>query len=119
MPASGGDGSGPGLGGGAGAGDGAGLNQRAACLYCPQPHYPLVARARGWQGTAEVALSVLADGSVQAATLWRSSGYSALDQAALAAARHSRFSPPREPAPLRGRIEYRFELVRSTWRGKE
>jgi TonB family protein len=58
-----------------------------------------------------VLLSVLADGSVNAATLWRSSGYSVLDLAAVAAARHSRFAPPHETAPLRGRIEYRFELV--------
>lgn len=80
-------------------------------MYCPQPHYPLIARARGWQGTVEVLLSVLADGAVNAATLWRSSGYSVLDQAAVAAAQHSRFTPPRETAPLRGRMEYRFELV--------
>jgi protein TonB len=71
----------------------------------------LIARARGWQGTVEVLLSVLADGAVNAATLWRSSGYSVLDQAAIAAAQHSRFTPPRETAPLRGRMEYRFELV--------
>ena len=105
-----GAGSGPGWGQGGGSGDGVGPDSRASCVYCPQPHYPLIARVRGWQGTVEVLLSVLADGSVNAATLWRSSGYSVLDQAAVAAARHSRFSPPR-PAPLRGRIEYRFELV--------
>jgi len=104
------DGSGPGSGHGGGSGEGGGPGPRASCAYCPQPHYPLIARARGWQGTVEVLLSVLADGSVNAATLWRSSGYSVLDQAAIAAARHSRFSPP-QPAPLRGRIEYRFELV--------
>jgi len=104
------DGSGPGWEHGGGSGNGAGPNPRASCAYCPQPHYPLIARARGWQGTVEVLLSVLADGSVNAATLWRSSGYSVLDQAAVAAARHSRFSPP-QPAPLRGRMEYRFELV--------
>jgi TonB family protein len=104
------NGSGPGWGHGGGSGDGAGPDARAACLYCPQPHYPLIARARGWQGTVEVLLSVLADGSVNTARLWRSSGYSVLDRAAVAAARHSRFSPP-QPAPLRGRLEYRFELV--------
>jgi TonB family protein len=104
------DGSGPGWGHGGGSGNGTGLGPRASCVYCPQPHYPLIARARGWQGTVEVLLSVLADGSVNAATLWHSSGYSVLDRAAVAAARHSRFSPP-QPAPLRGRMEYRFELV--------
>jgi TonB family protein len=105
------DGSGPGSGHGGGSGDGTGLGPRVSCVYCPQPHYPLIARARGWQGTVEVLLSVLADGAVNAATLWRSSGYSALDQAAITAARQSRFTPLRESAPLRGRIEYRFELV--------
>ena len=104
------DGSGPGWGHGGGSGDGVGPDPRASCVYCPQPHYPLIARARGWQGTVEVLLSVLADGAVNAATLWRSSGYSVLDQAAIAAAQHSRFTPPRETA-LRGRMEYRFELV--------
>jgi TonB family protein len=103
-------GSGPGRGHGGASGDGTGLGPRAYCIYCPQPRYPLIARARGWQGTVEVLLSVLADGSVNAATLWHSSGYSVLDRAAVAAAQHSRFSPP-QPAPLRGRIEYRFELV--------
>jgi TonB family protein len=104
------DGSGPGWGHGSGFGDGTGLGPRASCAYCPQPHYPLIARARGWEGTVEVLLSVRADGSVNAATLWRSSGYSVLDQAAVVAAQHSRFTPPRE-TPLRGRMEYRFELV--------
>jgi len=104
------DGAGLGWGHGRGSGDGAGPGPRASCAYCPQPNYPLIARARGWQGTVEVLLSVLADGSVNAATLWRSSGYSVLDQAAVAAAQHSRFTPP-QPAPLRGRMEYRFELV--------
>jgi len=110
-PGAGPDGSGPGWGHGGGSGDGGGADARASCAYCPQPHYPVIARARGWQGTVEVLLSVLADGSVKTATLWRSSGYSVLDQAAVAAAQHSRFTPPRETAPLRGRMEYRFELV--------
>jgi TonB family protein len=105
------DGAGFGLRHGGGPGGGVGGDARASCAYCPEPHYPLIARARGWQGTVEVLLSVLADGSVKAATLWRSSGYSVLDRAAVAAAQHSRFTPLRETAPLRGRMEYRFELV--------
>ena len=90
--------------------DGTGLGPRVSCVYCPQPHYPLIARARGWQGTVEVLLSVLADGAVNAATLWRSSGYSVFDQAAIAAAQHSSFTPPRETAPLRGRMD-----IASNW----
>jgi TonB family protein len=59
-----------------------------------------------------VALSVLADGSVDGARLGRSSGYPALDDAAIAVARQSRVSLPRDglSKPLRGRIEYRFIL---------
>jgi protein TonB len=89
-----------------------GLGPRAFCVHCPEPHYPLIARARGWQGTVEVALSVLADGSVNGARLGRSSGYPALDEAAIAVARQSRFRLPPDglSQPLRGRIEYRFVL---------
>lgn len=104
---------GTGSGSGAGTGGGDGFDPRTACLYCPEPSYPLIARARGWQGTVEVALSVLADGSVDGARLGRSSGYPVLDDAAIAVARQSRFRLPRDadvPTPLRGRIEYRFVL---------
>ena len=72
-----------------------------------------IARARGWQGSVDVGLLVLADGTVDAASLRRSSGYGVLDEAAIAVARQSRFSPPAAqglPTPLHGRIEYRFEL---------
>ncbi len=109
LPGDGAGGSGP---GGPGAGNGG--DQRAYCVYCPEPHYPLIARARGWQGRVDVGLFVLADGSVHDASLRRSSGYTALDEAALAVARQSRFRPRLAsglPAPLHGRIEYRFELT--------
>lgn len=102
-----------GLGHGSGSGSGSGADQRAACVYCPQPRYPFIARARGWQGSVDVGLLVLADGTVDAASLRRSSGYGVLDEAAIAVARQSRFSPPAAqglPTPLHGRIEYRFEL---------
>ena len=98
---------------GNGLGQGGGFYPRPLCLYCPEPTYPLLARARGWQGSVEVALSVLADGSVDTASLGRSSGYPALDAAAIAVARQSRFRQPSTAgltAPLQGRIEYRFIL---------
>jgi TonB family protein len=109
VDGAGGSGSGSRHGGGAGAG----ADQRASCLYCPEPYYPLIARARGWEGSVEIALSVLTDGSVDGARLRRSSGYPVLDEAAIAVARQSRFRLPRDntvPTPLRGRIEYRFVL---------
>ena len=105
-------GSGTGVGGSDGSSSGGG-DQRPYCLYCPAPHYPLLARRRGWQGTVLVGLSVLADGSVESASLRQSSGYGVLDREAIAVARQSRFSPPAArglPAPVRGPMEYRFEL---------
>jgi protein TonB len=110
-PASGASGNGRGRPGGAGMRDA--LDARAFCVSCPEPSYPLIARARGWQGTVEVALFVRADGSVNGASLGRSSGYQALDDAAIAVARLSRFHLPDDhglPTPLRGRMEYRFVL---------
>jgi periplasmic protein TonB len=103
-------------GNGSGSGAGDGIDTRPYCTYCPAPHYPLLARARGWEGTVHVGLSVAEDGTVQDARLRQSSGYDVLDAAAVAVARQSRFSPPTArglPAPLHGRIAYRFELSRS------
>ena len=102
-----------GAGHGSGSGSGDGTDQRAVCIYCPEPRYPFIARARGWQGSVDVGLLVLADGTVNAASLRHSSGYGVLDEAAIAVARQSRFSPPAAqglPTPLHGRIEYRFQL---------
>ncbi len=107
-------GTGEGFGNRSGTGGGDGVDQRVYCVYCPEPHYPLLARSRGWQGRVDVGLVVLADGSVDVASLRRSSGYGVLDEAAVAVARRSRFKPPSTsglPAPLHGRIEYRFELT--------
>jgi protein TonB len=105
-----------GHGGGAGSGSGAGVGRavdlRLYCLSCPEPSYPRLARARGWQGATDVELTILADGRVDDASVSRSSGFDVLDRAALEVARRSRFSPPAaafEP-PLRGRLAYRFEL---------
>jgi protein TonB len=106
-----GSGSGSGSGEGAGTGSGPGADQRAFCVYCPEPGYPLLARRRGWRGSVDVSLVLLADGRVQSASVHRSSGYSILDEEAVAAARRSRFQLAQGvTAPVRGRIEYRFEL---------
>ncbi len=107
-------GSGPGSGGGSGPGAGGG-DMRARCLYCPEPLYPRLARFRGWQGTVDVSVLLLADGTVDEVSVSRSSGYEALDRAAVAVARKSRFTPPaasglRPPVP--GQIAYRFGLTR-------
>jgi len=103
----GGNGRGTGLGSGDGAAAG---DQRVRCIVCPEPSYPLVARRHGWQGTVEVGLSLLADGSVVAADVRRSCGHEVLDREAVAVARRSRFTPLGS-GPAQGHIEYRFELV--------
>jgi TonB family protein len=69
-----------------------------------------VARRRGWQGTVDVGLVLLADGSVATAEVRRSCGHEVLDREAVAVARRSRFSPLRS-APASGHIAYRFELA--------
>lgn len=104
-------GSGPGRGGGAGA-EGAAGSLRAYCVSCPEPQYPRIARARGWQGTVDVELAIDAGGAVSAASIARSSGFEALDDAALAVARQSRFHVTDGAARV-GRIAYGFRL-RST-----
>jgi TonB family protein len=107
----GGIGGGTGTGTGSGSGDGTGSgDQRTRCIVCPEPSYPLVARRHGWQGTVEVAVSLLADGSVANAAVRRSCGYEILDREALAVARRSRFTPL-GAGPSRGHIAYRFELI--------
>ena len=104
-------GAGSGSGSGAGAGAGPDTDQRASCVYCPEPGYPLLARRHGWRGSVDVALVLLADGRVDSASVRRSSGYSILDEEAVAAARRSRFQLAQGvDAPVHGRIEYRFEL---------
>ena len=109
--------SGAGMGRGIGRGLGDGVDERNNCVYCPAPRYPLMARWRGWQGTVSVGIVVRPDGRVDAVRVRRSSGYEALDRAAIEVARISRFSPARERggvASLRGWIGYRFVLRRAS-----
>ena len=53
----------------------------------PPPEYPADARAQGREGTVLLSLALETDGRVSSATLHASSGWPALDEAALAAAR--------------------------------
>ena len=108
-------GTGAGGSGGAGSGRGGGTDlgdQRAACVFCPEPVYPLIARRRGWQGTVNVGLVLLADGRVERASLRHSSGFDVLDREALEVARRSRFRLADVGGnAVVGEIKYRFELV--------
>jgi protein TonB len=104
-------------GGGSGGGSGGGDGLRAFCTACPAPDYPPRARRQGWQGTVDIALAVGGDGSVTEARVARSSGYPALDEVALDAARRSRFRAPAAGADFRGQLRYRFVLdATAAWR---
>ena len=76
--------------------------------------YPDVARARGWQGSVEVVLETGGRSPEPRASLWRSSGYAALDaQAVDTLARAARATPL--PAALRTRelrvvVAVRFDI---------
>jgi protein TonB len=99
-------------GGGSGSGGGDGT-LRARCVSCPPPRYPPQALRNGWEGRVELRVRIDASGRVEAAEVARSSGFAALDQAALAAARASRFSSlaaARLEEALWGRMRYGFEL---------
>lgn len=107
-----GSGSGTGEGTGTGTGDGVGHGGDAkrpktppAYLSGSMPVYPEALRKQGVQGTVVLSLLVGADGSVQEASVASSSGYSELDQAALAVAYSYQFTPATnsqdEPVPCR------------------
>lgn len=61
---------------------------------CEKPAYPPEAAQGGWGGTTTIFLLVGADGTVKDAKVTKSSGYRALDKAALAAFSRCRFKPP-------------------------
>ena len=97
---------------GIGLGTSESFDLRAYCVTCPKPTYPRIARVRGWQGTVDVDVLIAANGSVQEATVSQSSGHEALDNAALAVARRSRFHLVKPSPTTRGRIAYGFKLAR-------
>jgi len=61
--------------------------------YHPAPAYPRLARNRGWEGTVEFKIRVLANGEVGEVKMKNSSGYKSLDQAARRAIKRWRFTP--------------------------
>jgi len=78
-----------------------------------EPAYPERARRAGAEGVVGVRIALAADGSVRAVELTRSSGSRLLDEAALAAARASTFTPAsrnRMSVAAEAEASYRFEL---------
>lgn len=60
--------------------------------YAPYPKYPDVARWRRWAGKGIFRCILRSDGTVSSVEIRESTGYNALDQAAIAALRQWRFT---------------------------
>ena len=87
----------------------------AAHLNNPKPVYPAVSRRLKEEGTVVLDVFILADGSVGELRVKRSSGFSRLDEAALAAVRRWKYVPARrgsEPLALWYSQSLVFSLVR-------
>jgi periplasmic protein TonB len=79
-----------------------------------RPAYPETARRHEEQGTVELVVKVLRDGSVGEVTVKKSSGFHILDEAAIAEAKRWQFVPGhRGPKTLDAFVEVpvRFQLV--------
>ncbi len=77
------------------------------------PSYPETARRRGNQGRVIVRVNVSADGEPLALSVARSSGYTTLDEAAIAAVRQWRFVPARrfgQPVAAEAEVPIVFRL---------
>ncbi len=67
----------------------------AAYLDNPKPRYPRIAKLRGMEGLVKLRVKVGINGQPITVDLQQSSGFSALDRAAIAVVRHWRFEPAR------------------------
>jgi protein TonB len=59
----------------------------------PKPKYPAIAMRRGWEGTVQLSVQVSSEGASEKVTVHHSSGYDALDEAAVEAVEKWRFIP--------------------------
>jgi len=71
------------------------LTNRQAAVAAIDRHYPDSLKAMGIGGTANIWMYVDVEGRVESTRVQKSSGYEALDQAAMAAAREFEFTPAR------------------------
>ena len=79
----------------------------------PRPEYPRAAREAGWEGTVVLQVLVLSDGTAGNVALHKTSGYSILDEAALAAVKGWQFIPAMDgnfPVQSVVRMPVRFDL---------
>ena len=85
----------------------------ASYLHNPKPAYPIMARRRGLEGVERLDVRVSAEGIPIAVKVRESSGHESLDEAALTAVWHWRFSPARRGGePVEGAVvvPVRFNL---------
>lgn len=83
------------------------------CTYRPSPEYPRMAREAGVEGSVTLWIFVDKDGTVMDVRLYNSSGVNSLDQAAMAAARNTRWTPAMNngvPVGVWTTLVYNFEL---------
>ncbi len=84
-----------------------------ACIFMPPPEYPEMARMAGVEGTVTLWVYVDANGVVQGTLIMQGSGVNSLDDAALAAAFNTRWSPARNNGETTGvwtTLRYDFRL---------
>jgi len=89
------------------------VRSRVRSVNNPRPEYPRAAREAGWEGTVVLQILVLPDGTAGNVMLHKTSGYSILDEAALAAVRGWRFVPAMDgnfPIQSVARLSIRFDL---------
>ncbi|MGB3478827.1 MAG: energy transducer TonB [bacterium] len=65
-------------------------------IFNPKPKYPELAKKAGIEGTTVIKMLVDIDGSVREVKILKSSGNQMLDQAALVAAKKSKFTPAKQ-----------------------
>ena len=75
-----------------------GVRTHVRYLETMRPPYPRHAREMGWEGTVVLRVEVKPDGTVGEVSVHRTSGYPALDEAALTAVKRWRFAPPTDGA---------------------
>lgn len=84
----------------------------------PAPHYPAMARRRGWHGRVVVRVQVSAVGDVLHAEVANSSAHKVLENAALSAVRRWRFEPARDErgvaVPAEREVSVRFHFDEGT-----
>ncbi len=87
-------------------------NKDASTTRAVEPDYPDMARQQGAVGTVQVKVSLSATGSVLSTSVYKSSGNSSLDQAALSAARASSYAPETENCvPIAGNYIFRADFT--------